>query len=279
MTDLRMVSCMAPTMDPMVSAIAAYLRAELGVQIELHDKVDWRTRYALLDRGEVELAWVCGLPYVTKADRGQPYRLLAAPVMAGERYRGRPIYFSDVLVSSNSGIDTIQDLQGKRWAYNEPRSHSGYNAACYWLSEHDCTWDHFGAVYQAGKHSRALSWLAKGLIDGAAVDTTVLEWETRRRPELAQQLRAIDTLGPSPMPPWVVHARVPGEVRRALRNALCASVDRSDGGGLLVRNHLAGFTPVQDADYDLIRRWDQIARSFGKPNLAIDPNVITGESA
>lgn len=279
MTDLRMVSCMAPAMDPMVSAIAAYLRAELGVQIELHDKLDWRTRYALLDRGEVDVAWVCGLPYVLKADRGEFYRLLAAPVMAGERYRGRPVYYSDVLVSRNSGIDTIQDFQGKRWAYNEPRSHSGYNAACYWLSEHNYTWDHFGAVYEAGKHTRALSWLAEGLIDGAAVDTTVLEWETRRRPELAQQLRAIDTLGPSPMPPWIVHARVPEEVRRALRNALCASADRSEGRDLFAQHHLVGFSLVQDSDYDLIRRWDQIARGLGKPGLASDPSVIAGESA
>ena len=54
-------------------------------------------------------------------------------------------------------------------------------------------------------------------IDAAAIDSTVLDQELQNRTHLKKELRVIETLGPSPMPPWVVTTNLPAELRRALR--------------------------------------------------------------
>ena len=61
--------------------------------------------------------------------------LLAVPVPADPRYQGRAIYFSDVIVRTESPFKTFAELRGKVWAYNERRSHSGYNVVRAYLSK------------------------------------------------------------------------------------------------------------------------------------------------
>ena len=57
---------------------------------------------------DIDVAFVCGLPYTEKHDRpDRPVELLAAPVMADDRYRGLPIYFTDVIVRTNGEPDCL----------------------------------------------------------------------------------------------------------------------------------------------------------------------------
>lgn len=268
MKRLRLTSCMAPVMDSLVADLAGYLQDAVGIEIQFSEREDWQERQRLFDRGAVELAWICGLPYVWHADAGAPLELLAAPVMDGERYMREPVYFSEIVVAAQGSIESIADLKGARWGYNERGSQSGYNAARVWLERNGLDWDHFGPVYEAGTHSRALRWLQAGLIDGAAIDTTVIDWERRREPELVARLRTIDVLGPSPIPPWTVQRRVPTELRRALRKTMLNMQQERRGQGLLARHGLQRFAAVEDADYDLIRRWDRRASRVGSPSGA-----------
>jgi phosphonate transport system substrate-binding protein len=73
--------------------------------------------------GQVHFAFLCGLPYVRlRREVSEPLEALAAPVLTGERYARRPVYFSDVIVASDTGADSLDDLRGSTWAYNEPDS-------------------------------------------------------------------------------------------------------------------------------------------------------------
>src|SRR2546423_428372 len=98
-----MVSLMAENAGFFYRALAGYLTRRVGVRIELEETVAWQERERMLDRGEVEIGFICGLPYVWKADRPNAHlELLAAPVMRGARYQGQPVYFSDVVVRRES---------------------------------------------------------------------------------------------------------------------------------------------------------------------------------
>ena len=80
---------------------------------------------------------MCSLPYVEFERRVSRRRVpIAAPVLRGERYGGRPIYFSDVIVHRDSPYRSFLDLRGRSWAYNEPLSQSGYGITRYHLLEH-----------------------------------------------------------------------------------------------------------------------------------------------
>jgi phosphonate transport system substrate-binding protein len=259
---LRFTSSQAPNASATVQAILAHLNQRLDIPIKFVEEGDWLAREAALDSGDIQLGWICGLPYVWKADAPKPsIRLLAAPVMAAARYGGRPIYFSDVIVHADSSFQRFNDLRGAIWAYNEPRSHSGPNITRYHLATLNETQGFFGQAIEAGSHERALKLLLRRRIDATAVDSTVLETELRAHPELADQMRVIATLGPSPIPPWVVHSSVPDELRAALQEALSNLHTYAEGRALLAAGALARFTLVDDADYDPIREMARLAES------------------
>jgi len=259
---LKITSLQAENADYTVAAIAAYLARRLGTSIEFVVDIPWQERESLLDAGQVQIAWICGLPYVQKVKRAEPrIELLAAPVMQGERYGGRPVYFSDVIVHRDSGFSTFADLRGATWAYNEPGSQSGYNVVRYHLAVLGKTSGYFGQVIESGAHQMSLQMILDGRIDASAIDSTVLEEEFRRDPSIRSRLRIVDTLGPSPIPPWIVQRSLPRDLRGTLRELLLAMDQHPEGQAILAQGHMTRFAHVEDSDYDSIRHMARLAES------------------
>jgi phosphonate transport system substrate-binding protein len=253
---------MAPSADGMCRELAQWLSARLEMPVELVDGVPWQERERRLDSGLVDLCWICGLPYVEKADSGMPLELCVAPVMRAARYGDRPVYFSDVVVRSDSAVRTFDDLEGTTWAYNEPRSHSGFGVVCFHLARRGATLGYFSRLVEAGTHQAALRLVASGAADGAAIDSTVLEAELRQHPSLRKAFRVVDTLGPSPAPPWLMGARLPAELKRRIRLALsCMSAD-AKGASILASWGIAELRPVAASDYDLMRTMIDVGRAL-----------------
>ncbi|HEY3230630.1 MAG TPA: PhnD/SsuA/transferrin family substrate-binding protein [Roseiflexaceae bacterium] len=255
MRDLHITSCMAPNADFVCADLAGYIGEQLQLPTACICDIPWQERERLFDAADIQVCWICGLPYVWKADLGQPpLELLVAPVMQGARYQNRPIYFSDVIVLRTSRFHTFADLRGATWAYNEPGSHSGYNVVRYHLATLGETAGFFGRVIESGAHQASLQLLLAGVIDATAIDSTVLETELQHHPEIATYIRVIATLGPSPIPPWVVLRSVPEEVRTALRTVLLQMHIEPRGHALLATARIARFEQVDDRAYDAIRR-------------------------
>lgn len=256
---------MAENAEPFCAAVADYLSEELHIIVEYVSDGHWQERERWFDAGLIQMLWLCGLPYVEKADRtGLDTEILAVPVPVGERYRGRPVYFSDIVVRNDSPYESLFDLRGARWAYNEPRSHSGYNVVRAYLAEFAQHQEFFGEVVETGAHTASLEMVLRSAVDGAAIDSTVLEWYFAQDDERAACLRVIDTLGPSPMPPWVVSARVAEPLREALRAALLRMGRSARGLAVLQAGCMERFVEAVDSDYDPIRR---MARAADKVRL------------
>ena len=245
---------MAENTEDFCRAIVDYLQLKLDVPAEYVTGIPWQEREALFDRGEIQVLWLCGLPYVHKADLAESgMELLAVPIPVGERYGSRPVYFSDVVVRRDSTCQSFRDLRGATWAYNEPRSHSGFNvvrAHLFKLGELD---GFFADAVETGAHSKSLQMVLTGAVDGAAIDSTVLEWLGSQRNDLADEIRVIDTLGPSPIPPWVISRQVAASQRRALRQLLAEMHLDPVGRDILADGRLLRFTAADDHDYDPIR--------------------------
>jgi ABC-type phosphate/phosphonate transport system substrate-binding protein len=259
---LRFTSIQAPNADSLCHAICDYLGSVLSIPTQFVDDLSWQEREAELDSGKIQVGWICGLPYVWKADHQPPLvDLLAAPVMAGSRYRGRPIYFSDVVVRKDSPFTNFLDLRGKTWAYNEPHSQSGYNITRYKLATMGETGAFFGHSVAAGSHLRALELVLSGSVDASAIDSTVLETELAQDPGLHDRIREIEILGPSPIPPWVVTPRLPADLRSRLLSAFLEMHLDPGGREILAQGRTARFVAVNDQDYNPIRQMAHLAEN------------------
>lgn len=250
---LRLASCMAPNADPMCRALAAYLARRLETPVALVESSSWQDRERRFDAGEIDVCWICGLPYVEKVDGGAPIGLAVAPVMQGMRYGDSAVYFSDVLVRQDSSYKTFADLRGERWAFNEPRSHSGFNVVRHHLTTLGDTFDFFGTMVEAGTHQAALRMVLSGAVAGAAIDSTVLDAEVRIHAGLRDGVRAIAVLGPSPAPPWVFSSKVPPETRRKVTRCLADMHRDRNGAAVLATWGIQELRVVTDDFYNPIR--------------------------
>lgn len=196
-----------------------------------------------------------------------PVEPVAAPVLQGARYRGQPVYFSDVIVHRDSPHHHFVDLRGASWAYNDPDSHSGYNISRFTLMQMGETQGFFGRVVETGYHQRSIRLVADRQIDASAIDSQVLAVELRDHPELAAQLRVIDSLGPSTIQPVVVSSRLPQGLKASIRDVLLALGADSAARGQLAHGFVERFVAVGDAAYDDIRAMEAAADKVGFPHF------------
>ena len=251
---LKLASLMSENEDFIFDGLARYIQERTSAPVQVFGQIPWKERERLLDAGEIDIAWICGLPYVLRADRPDPgIELLTAPVMPGRRYRNQPIYFSDIVVHKDSQFHQFAELEGASWAYNDTHSHSGYNVVRYHLARLGRTGQYFGKVIKSGAHLASLRMILRKEVDAAAIDSVVLEIELRHRPELRSELRVIDTLGPSPIPPLVISKKMPSETGEAIRDLLVNMDTDVAGRAALAKIRLARLARVQDSDYDAIR--------------------------
>jgi phosphonate transport system substrate-binding protein len=248
---LKFGTFLAPSVYQVYEFIASYIGRELGEQTTL----SVGRSLDQFDNGDIDVGFVCGLPYVYLTRREEPsVELIAAPVLAGERYASAPVYFSDVIVHRESGLQSFADLRKKRWAYNEPMSHSGYNVVRNKLIEMGETSGYFGDVVAAGWHQTAVRMVADRSIDASAIDSQVLEIELRNNPRLNSELKVIDALGPSTIQPVVAAARMSDELRSDIAEIMFRMGEDPDAAKVLRRAFFSRFVPIEDADYDVIRR-------------------------
>ena len=181
---LRFTSCQAPIAEEFCAGVARYVGEHLAIAVEFVDGIPWQERQSEFDAGRIHVCWMCGLPYVWRADQPEPsLEVLAAPVMSGSRYADQPVYFSDVVVPRDSPPSSFAELEGLRWAYNEDTSHSGYNATRHRLAQMGRDRSFFGKVVAAGSHEASLRLLLAGDVDATAIDEHGARPSPSTRPE------------------------------------------------------------------------------------------------
>ena len=233
----------------------AYVTAQVGRALDMPAAMIEGHDFEQLRNGSVDLAFLCGLPYVRLCrERPGMLRLLAAPVLDEPRYQDRPVYFSEVIVRRDDPARSFGDLRGRSWAHNDPDSFSGCLVVRHHLRQLGETEAFFGSVTFSGRHQESIRQVVRGEVDASAIDSHVLGVERLRNPDLAGELRVIAVLGPSSIPPVVASSTLPEEVQTRARQALCRL-----GGDPLSRGVLAGglirrFVPIDDRAYDEIRQ-------------------------
>jgi len=259
---LRFSSCQAGIAEPFCIELLNFISAELGLPCEFVNDVSWQERERLLLIGEIHVCWICGLAYVRESNREDKLiELLVAPVMRHPRYRAKPVYYSDVIVRTDTSSHSFEDLRGRTWAYNERGSHSGFNIVRYHLAMRGLDENFFGRIVESGSHRNSLQMVLQRSIDTAAIDSSVLEFEGAKNPAISGQIRTVAILGPSPAPPWVVHRSVSGDMQKTLRDIFLSINEHSKGRAILEAGRMLRFAPVSNHDYDQIRETDRIANA------------------
>jgi len=242
--------------------LARYLEAQTGYPVKLVSGFSYRTVDEMLKTGDIAIACVCGLPYVlSQESRNPPTRLMAVPIPLEPRYRGRPVYFSDIIVRVDSPYRRIEDLKGCVWAYNDELSNSGYNLPRAFLIRKGLHNNFLGKVIRTGSHEESIRAVATGEADVSAVDSLVLDYERFRGSEYARKVRIIHSLGPAGIVPVVASRKMDPQQFNAVRRALLKMHTTPEGKAILREARLLRFETANDSLYNSIREALNLARS------------------
>jgi phosphonate transport system substrate-binding protein len=242
---------LAPSVLPAYALAARRMGERLGRPAELVVASDYRRCAADIDH----VCFVCSIPYLLLSAGGRiRMDAIAAPILRGRRYGGRPVYFSDVIVRVDTAWRSVEELGGRRWAFNEPYSHSGFMVVLHTLARRGATPAFVRDAVEAGFHDDAIRMVADGRADWAAIDTQVLDLAFRLEPRLRTEIRVIDTFGPSTIQPVVASPRrLTTAQRSAARDALLAMDADPTDRRVLRAAGIDRFVAVTDDAYDDIR--------------------------
>jgi phosphonate transport system substrate-binding protein len=247
---LNFATFLAPILLQTYASIASYVGEQIGCSTRLHTGQSC----AEFANEAADIGFLCGLQYVHLQNQPAcPVELLVAPVLQGQRYQQRPIYYSDVIVHTESSATSFADLQGCIWAYNERVSHSGYNLVCSHLLEHGKSLNYFGSIRATGSHLQSLQAVLDHTAHACAIDSHVLDVLQQEKPEIGAKIRIVESLGPSAIPPLVIARRLDRDLKDRIRAALLSMHEVPSAACELLKGRIERFVAVEDENYNDIR--------------------------
>ena len=235
----------------------ALARAKLEWEIVDHDAPAPLSE--LWARDDLGCAMMCGLPYSQR--RPQP-RLVAAPMPSPARYGGRPVYFTDIVVRSDSKYSKLEDTFGGIVGYTLKDSMSGYVA----LRKHLLPFRgrtkpklYSAAVGGLVNARRVIEALDARRIDVGPLDSYYHDLIRHHEPDFAAKVRVIATTAPAPIPPLVSTS---GDKVTELREALLAAGEAPELAADRAVLLLDRFAVPEEADYRVFDTYLSEARQY-----------------
>jgi len=236
-----------------------YVEAELGMPIHLVDRESYEEINVLLREENIDGAFVCSGPYVDGHDEFG-LEILAVPVAYGQA-----VYHSYIIVHRDSDIESFGDLRGKTFAFTDPQSNSGKVVPTHLLASMEETPEsYFGKHLFTYAHDKSIMAVAQRLVDGAAVDSLIWEYDDKKAPEYTSQTKVIWQSEACGIPPVVVRKNLDADLKKKLRRIFLTLHDEERGRAILAQLMIDRFEEGSDSAYDSIRRMKTFQTEFLK---------------
>jgi phosphonate transport system substrate-binding protein len=229
-------------------ALLNYIGEQTGHEIDLLQRKTYAEVNELFPKGLIDLAFVCSGPY---ANAGSAYGFegLATPVV-----RGEPYYQSYLIVHKTSTYQSLADLKGKMFAFTDPDSNTGALVPGYWLMEaNQSPSDFFSRITYTYSHDNSILAVARGLVDGAAVDGHKWEYFQAADPFFTGKTRVIRKSDKYGSPPLVAAAFLDDRLKAQIQEAVLAMHTTESGKQILDRLMIDRFVVPRPEWYQPIQ--------------------------
>ena len=235
--------------DATYKPLAAYLSKKLGREVRLRTVDTWEGLAKSLASGETDLSLMGPWGYVLANHQA------GAEVIATILYDGKPEYFAIMVTGPNSGINKIDDLKGKTFAFGDKGSTSGYLIPSHEFFKRGLEPEKFFSRVINTKHQAIETQVTRGELDAGA------DYNRNRDAMIEQGLiKAADsrifwTSAPLPNDAFAVSADIAKD--KALTMKLVKALE-DIGAELstqpsLLPNHYTGFVAKDNKYYSPIK--------------------------
>jgi len=148
--------------DATYKPLADYLSRALGQPVRLRTVDTWEGLAKSLASGETDMALMGPWGYVLANHQA------GAEAVATILYQGKPEYFAIMVTGPNSGIQKIDDLKGRTFAFGDKGSTSGYLIPSHEFMKRGIDPDKFFSRVIYTKHQAIETQVVRGELDAGA---------------------------------------------------------------------------------------------------------------
>jgi phosphonate transport system substrate-binding protein len=231
--------------------LADYLAEKIGLPIELQVAPSYSDLSGMLTRYQFHLAILAPFNYV-QAKRDNPDLILLATHIAD----GSSTYAAYIVTRERNGFQALNDLAGKRFAFVDKHSTSGYLYPLAHLRSAGIEPESFfGSIVYAGNHERLIDMVLSGKVDAGATYSTAYKMAADKG------LRILAKTGRIPFDAYVASPRLDQALVGQIRDVLLQLNTRTDDGRRMLGRltNINGFVQVGDDHYDEVRRVETLS--------------------
>jgi len=235
--------------------LAAYLSDAIGQKVVLYVAKNYGDLRTQMEAGNVDIGSFSPFAYVD-AERGGKIRIIAQSVIDGSAtYRGI------IVARKDSGLKSLDDLRGKRFAFVDLKSASGYVYPRAMLVEKGINPDSFfKETIFSGDHEKVIADVLDGRVDaGATYDNALRIAKANGLP--SENIVVIASTDPIPHDAIAVRVGLDQALGTRIRDTL-VNMDRTEAGRQVIarsKKMLSGHIIAQDSAFDVVRRTAKIA--------------------
>ena len=202
------------------NAMASALATATGLRFKVTIPTSYAAQIESVCAGQTDLAAIAPLQMTLLLDKGCGQPILAA-LRKDEKGVLATTYNSQILVLASSGISDLAGLKGKKFAFVDPISASGYLFPSLLVKnktgQEPKTF--FSSTIFAGGHDKAALAVYSGQVDGAATFNDV-RTNAGMPADIIAKTKVIDAAGPIPNDGVAVAKNFPADVQAKIVKAL-----------------------------------------------------------
>ena len=229
-------------------ALLDYIGDCLKMKVNFMENKSYAETNTLLEEGKIDVAFVCGGPYVEGRDKFG-LELLVAP-----QVDGRTVYHSYIIVRKDSGINKFEDLRGKTFVFADPMSNSGKLYPTYLLKQIGETPETFFKEYIFSyAHDTSIRAVAEDFVDAGAVDSLIWHYMDKSGSQFTKNTKIIKVSPPYGIPPVVVRPTLRKDLKDKIKKILLGMHLDKKGKDILENMSIERFVEIDDSNYNSIR--------------------------
>lgn len=227
------------------------LAKETGIEFKWLGSKTYDDVINKIKTGDADIGYVGPFSYVVAED-SFGVKLICRTLSEGKE----EFYHSMIISRKDSGIERLQDLQGKSFSFTDPKSTSGYLFPMAKLKASGISEADFSEVKFLKRHVNSLLAVYKGHVDAGATSVTALDKIDVNMDELQNLWKSEPIYRGS----WIARRGLPDEQFNKIQQAML-KISESQGSEVIFKELTTkGFVMGKDSDYDNVReviRWMQ----------------------
>jgi len=196
--------------QPIFSAI----EQSTGLKFDIKVGQSYGSVVEAMCNGAADIAWFGPVTYLQAKNKG------CAELLALAVRKGQSVYYSGLFARTDSGINSVADLKGKKVALGDVNSTSSFAVPVAMMMAGGVQPARdLGTINMVGSHANVLKALAEGLVDAGGASFDSFEKAVNGGAIDPSKVKVIVKSAPIPYPPLAIHPKVEGTVKAKLRDA------------------------------------------------------------